>query len=65
MIGIEACWLEFNSPQIQRKVDLFDTTDWVFGFYYLGQEERLERTYTFLTENFANNMMQKTFSYLW
>ena len=45
---------EFRFTSSEEGRILFDTTDWVFGFYYLGQEERLERTYTFLTENFTS-----------
>ena len=45
---------EFRFTSSEEGRILFDTTDWVFGFYYLGQEERLERTYTFLTEDFVS-----------
>ena len=45
---------EFRFTSSEEGRILFDTTDWVFGFYYLGQEESLERTYTFLTEDFIS-----------
>ena len=45
---------EFRFTSSEEGRILFDTTDWVFGFYYLGQEESLERTYTFLTEDFVS-----------
>ena len=45
---------EFGFTSSEEGRILFDSTDWVFGFYYLGQEERLERTYTFLAENFTS-----------
>ncbi len=45
---------EFRFTSSEEGRILFDTTDWVFGFYYLGQEESLERTYTFLTQDFIS-----------
>ena len=45
---------EFRFTSSEEGKILFDTTDWVFGFYYLGQEESLERIYTFLSEDFIS-----------
>ncbi len=45
---------EFRFTSSEEGKILFDTTDWVFGFYYLGQEVNLERIYTFLSQDFIS-----------
>ena len=45
---------EFRFTSSEKGKILFDTTHWIFGLYYLGQEESLKRTYTFLTQDFIS-----------
>ena len=45
---------EFRFTSSEDGKIFFDTTDWVFGFYYLGQEVDLERIYTFLSQDFIS-----------
>ena len=45
---------EFRFTSSEEGKILFNTTDWVFGFYYLGQEVNLERIYTFLSQDFIS-----------
>ena len=45
---------EFRFTSSEDGKIFFDTTDWVFGFYYLGQEVNLERIYTFLSQDFIS-----------
>ena len=45
---------EFRFTSSEEGKILLDTTDWIFGFYYLGQEVNLERIYTFLSQDFMS-----------
>tara|TARA_Y100001970_G_scaffold293969_1_gene445200 strand:- start:920 stop:2986 length:2067 start_codon:yes stop_codon:yes gene_type:complete len=46
---------EFRFTSSEDGKIIFDTTDWVFGFYYLGQEVNLERIYTFSSQDFISS----------
>ena len=53
---------EFRFTSSEEGKILFDTTDWIFGFYYLGQEVNLERIYTFLSQDFMSKYDTRRFA---
>ena len=53
---------EFRFTSSEEGKILFDTTDWIFGFYYLGQEVNLERIYTFLSQDFMSKYETRRFA---
>ena len=53
---------EFRFISSEEGKMLFDTTDWIFGFYYLGQEVNLERIYTFISQDFMSKYDTRRFA---